>query len=173
VASKALIVIITTTAVLLAGCATTPPLATTEIKQELPPPPAAPRKATAAKPPPAPPEPSRPPADQTAKKIAPPRGAQIMSLVEADTSWIDYGSTFLVTRRNTATVPTVPLFRQAIVVAAVRAALAGLPAEPTAEFSGGALTLSFARGSAIEVASAINRAIAVPEVLRLRVVLRG
>ncbi len=94
-------------------------------------------------------------------------------MVDADTSWIDYGSTFLVTRRNTGTVPAVPLFRQAIVVAAVRDAMAGLPAEPTAEFSSGSLTLNFTRGSPEEIAAAINRAIAVPEVLRLRVVLRG
>ncbi|MFZ4483338.1 MAG: hypothetical protein ACOYOL_05075 [Chthoniobacterales bacterium] len=96
-----------------------------------------------------------------------------MSMVQGDTSWIDYGSSFLVTRRGTTTVPAVPLFRQAIVVAAVRATVAGQPAEPTAEFSSGALTLTFTRGSPEEVASTINRAIAVPEVLQVRVVLHG
>lgn len=172
-ASKVLIVILTLAAVILAGCATTPPTTMAEVKREASPPSAHATKTPASKPTAPAPEARPASGEPTTKLPAPPRGTQIMSLVEGDTSWIDYGSSFLVTRRNTTSLPPVPLFRQAIVVAAVRAAVAGLPAEPTTEFSGGTLTLNFARGSPVEVASAINRAIAVPEVLRLRVVLRG
>ena len=53
-----------------------------------------------------------------------------------------------------------PLFRQAIVLANVRAAVAGLPAQPKAEFQRGLLTLTFPRGTQPEVATAINRTLA-------------
>jgi hypothetical protein len=78
------------------------------------------------------------------------------------------GGSLLVTR-GTAGEP-VPLFRQAIVLANVRAAVAGLPAQPQAEFQRGLLTLTFPRGTQPEVATAINRTLAIPEVTRLRVI---
>lgn len=81
---------------------------------------------------------------------------------------VNEGNSLLVTR-STAAAP-VPLFRQAIVLANVRAAVAGLPAQPKAEFQRGLLTLTFPRGTQPEVATAINRALAIPEVTRLRVI---
>ena len=72
----------------------------------------------------------------------------------------------LIITRGAAT--PVPLFRQAIVLANVRAAVAGLPAQPKAEFQRGLLTLTFLVGTKPDVVSAINRALAVPEVTRLR-----
>jgi len=61
----------------------------------------------------------------------------------------------------------VPLFRQAIVLANVRAAIAGLPAPPKAEFQRGLLTLTFGQATSEQIAAAVNRAIEVPEVTRL------
>ena len=72
----------------------------------------------------------------------------------------------LIITRGAAT--PVPLFRQAIVLANVRAAVAGLPAQPKAEFQRGLLTLTFPAGTKPDVVSEINRALAVPEVTRLR-----
>lgn len=81
----------------------------------------------------------------------------------------DQGNALLVTRAGTATAP-VPLFRQAIVLANVRAALSGHPAGPSAEFRRGILNLTFRRGTPVQMAAAINRTLLVPEVTRLRVV---
>ena len=77
----------------------------------------------------------------------------------------------IVTRAGAAQAQPVPLFRQAIVLANVRAAVAGLPAQPKAEFQRGLLTLTFPRGTHAEMAAAVNRAFAVPEVSRIQVVL--
>jgi len=76
----------------------------------------------------------------------------------------------IVTRAGAAQAQPVPLFRQAIVLAKVRAAVAGLPAQPKAEFQRGLLTLTFPRGTQAEMAAAVNRAFAVPEVSRIQVV---
>ena len=76
----------------------------------------------------------------------------------------------IVTRAGAAQAQPVPLFRQAIVLANVRAAVAGLPAQPKAEFQRGLLTLTFPRGTQAEMAAAVNRAFAVPEVSRIQVV---
>lgn len=76
------------------------------------------------------------------------------------------GNSLLVSRGPKA--DPVPLFRQAIVLADVRASLAGLPAEPKAEFQRGLLTLTFPRASQAQVTAAINKALTVPEVTRLR-----
>jgi hypothetical protein len=73
----------------------------------------------------------------------------------------------LLISRGANTQP-VPLFRQAIVLANVRAAVAGLPAQPRAEFQRGLLTLTFPPGSKADVTTAINKALTVPEVTRLR-----
>ena len=73
----------------------------------------------------------------------------------------------LLVSRSTTTEP-VPLFRQAIVLANVRAAIAGLPAQPKAEFNRGLLTLTFPPGTQSEATAAINKALTVPEVTRLR-----
>lgn len=68
-----------------------------------------------------------------------------------------------------ATQP-VPLFRQAIVLANVRAAVAGLPAPPQAEFRQGLLTLRFRETTPDQVTAAVNRAMSVPEVTRVQVI---
>jgi len=76
------------------------------------------------------------------------------------------GNSLLVSRGTTAA--PVPLFRQAIVLANVRASVAGLPNPPQAEFRQGLLTLTFPPGSQSEATTAINKALTVPEVTRLR-----
>ena len=77
----------------------------------------------------------------------------------------------MVTKAGATPAQPVPLFRQAIVLANVRAAVAGLPAQPKTEFQRGLLTLTFPRGTQAEVAAAVNRALAVPEVSRIQVIL--
>ncbi len=139
--------------------------------RETPPPPAAPVPPTApALTPPPPPQATpratpRPRARPTPRPAAPaaPTPAAIRGNV------VQEGNALLVSR-GPASAP-VPLFRQAIVLANVRAAVAGLPAQPKAEFQRGLLTLTFPRGTRPEVAAAINRAIEVPEVTRLRAIL--
>jgi hypothetical protein len=64
----------------------------------------------------------------------------------------------------------VPLFRQAIVLANVRAAVADLPAPPQAEFRQGLLTLKFRGANSDQIAAAVNRAMSVPDVARVQVV---
>lgn len=110
---------------------------------------------------PAPPPPSRPKVTKAASR------SELPALVGANSSWNDSGTILLVTRTNPAATAPVPIFRQAIVLANVRAALAGSRAAPKAEFRRGLLTLTFTRGTPAEVAEAINRALSVPEVQRL------
>ena len=74
------------------------------------------------------------------------------------------------TKTGAAQAQPVPLFRQAIVLANVRATVAGLPAQPKAEFQRGLLTLTFPNGTEAEVEAAVKRALAVPEVRRIQVV---
>ena len=76
------------------------------------------------------------------------------------------GNSLLVTRGTTTAA--VPLFRQAIVLANVRASVASLPNPPEAEFRQGLLTLTFPPGSQSEATAAINKALSIPEVTRLR-----
>jgi hypothetical protein len=64
----------------------------------------------------------------------------------------------------------VPLFRQAIVLANVRAAVAGLPAPPQAEFRQGLLTLKFRGASEKEITAALQRTMEVAEVTRVQVI---
>jgi hypothetical protein len=101
------------------------------------------------------------PAPAAAAKPTPPRAATINANVTRD------ADNSLLVSRGTATEP-VPLFRQAIVLANVRAAVAGLPAQPKAEFNRGLLTLTFPPGSQGEATTAINKALTIPEVTRLR-----
>lgn len=98
------------------------------------------------------------------------RYSDLPSLINADSMWTTYGRSLIVTRG--ADEP-VPLFRQAIVLAAVRDALADSPALPKAEFLKGMLTLTFGKGTSAEIARDINRAIAVPEVAKLAVWVGG
>jgi hypothetical protein len=106
--------------------------------------------------------PTAPLAAQSATPTAP--QPQLASLIRANVT--RDGNTLYVSR-GAANAP-VPLFRQAIVLANVRSALANTPA--TAEFRRGILTVTFPRGTAQQIASAINRTLQVPEVNRLRAV---
>lgn len=92
-------------------------------------------------------------------------------MINAHARWVDFGQSMIVTRANTPDAPTVPLFRQAIVLAAVRAAVAGCASPPVAEFKHGLLMLTFAGGTPADIANAVNRAIAVPDVVRVGVML--
>lgn len=111
------------------------------------------------------PIPRTPPAPQPAARTAP----TPLPATTIRANVISQGNSYLVSR-DTAADP-VPLFRQAIVLANVRAAVAGLPAQPKAEFRRGLLTLTFLDGTQPEIAAAINRALSVPEVTKLRATL--
>lgn len=88
-------------------------------------------------------------------------------------SWTDPGFSSLVVKRgDPSTLRPVPLFRQANVLASVRAALAASPAQPRAEFTHGTLKLTFDRGSNEEIAAAVKQALAVPEAENIRVSLQ-
>jgi len=76
----------------------------------------------------------------------------------------------IVTKPGASPAQPVPLFRQAIVLANVRASLAALPNPPQAEFRQGLLTLTFREAPGEQVTTAVNRAIAVPEVARIQVI---
>lgn len=95
--------------------------------------------------------------------------ASLPGLIRAQAQWVEYGRSLVVARPDASGADPVPIFRQAIVLAAVRSALAGYPSPPVAEFKHGLLTLTFPRGTEAEIATAINRAIAVPGVARLGV----
>jgi hypothetical protein len=141
---------------LLAGCALLekkPPAEPPEAKQVVAPSERATRATTAARRTSAPSKPAKPATtSQTSAPIATP-GA---------------GNTFIVTKPGASAAPPVPLFRQAIVLANVRASVAGLPNPPQAEFRQGLLTLTFPSGSRADATAAINKALAVPEVTRVR-----
>lgn len=94
-----------------------------------------------------------------------------MPLIRAKSSWIEQGRSLAVIRN--APGQPVPLFRQAIVLAEVRATLAKTPVRPKAEFRRGQLTLTFSRGTPAQIADAINRTIGIPEVQRLVAVFPG
>jgi len=105
------------------------------------------------------------------KKVTPSSNTpydDLLPLLEGNASWNTYGHDLTVT--NGAN-PPVPIFRQAIVLAAVRATLADSPVEPTAEFLKGTLTLKFNHGTSREIAADINRTLKVPEVSTLCILL--
>jgi hypothetical protein len=79
-------------------------------------------------------------------------------------------SSALITKPGAPATQPVPLFRQAIVLANVRAAVADLPSPPQAEFRQGLLTLKFRGASSDQIAAAVNRAMTVPDVARVQVV---
>jgi len=146
-------------ALLLGSCAslrpTAAPPATTPQQ-----PPASPREVAASASKPAPRPGPRPAVKPRPSPVRTPAATEtIQGSVQQD------GNALVITRG--APIP-VPLFRQAIVLANVRAAVAGLPAQPKAEFQRGLLTLTFPNSSQPEITAAINRALAVPEVNRLR-----
>ena len=172
--SKAVIALAAAAALALAGCATArkPP---TPAPQPEPAPQAQPEIHAPARPAATPvparhaPQPPPRPKAPAAAAAPTPRQPALPSLIEGKTTWVDYGRSLVVARDSTPGVPPVPLFRQAIVLASVRAAVAGSPAAPKAEFRRGLLTLTFPGGTTQEIAAAVNRAIAVPEVSKLGV----
>lgn len=95
--------------------------------------------------------------------------ADLPPLLHGNASWNTYGRDLVVTHRVVS--QPVPIFRQAIVLAAVRAELAKSPIEPKAEFLKGILTLTFDRGTSAEVAADINRTLDIPEVAALNALL--
>jgi hypothetical protein len=112
-----------------------------------------------------------PAAAPTATPSPPAAWQDVLPLVKADTAWLDDGRTFLARREQAASNDGVPLFRQAIVLASVRAGLAGTPAAPQAEFRNGLITLTFDRGTPQQIAASVNKTLDGREVSRLRVVL--
>ncbi len=86
-------------------------------------------------------------------------------------SWTEQGRSMVVVRDAAGSDKTVPLFRQAIVLGQVRSALAESKAAPAATFGHGSLTLDFSQGSTEEIAEAVNKALAVPEVGSVQVLL--
>lgn len=159
-------------AVLLAGCATarkepSPP------QPALTAPPAAPRPAAT-------PAPERPKTRPSSRPAAPrpqpgtpaENRADLPVLIGAGTTWTAPGYQSLAVNRGTSPQQPVPIFRQAGTLAAVRAALAGSPAQPQAEFRNGVLTLKFDRGSNAEIASAVNKTLSVTGSRNLQVTLQ-
>ena len=159
---KSLLIAASTAALLAGGCASFRPPAT-PAPDRPPAAPSSPRALGAPVPKPTPRPAPRPVARPTPRP-APTPAATPPQTIRANI--VREGNSLLVARGPTAA--PVPLFRQAIVLANVRAAVAGLPAPPQAEFQRGLLTLTFPRGSQGEITTAINQALAVPEVTRLR-----
>lgn len=117
------------------------------------------------------PSPVRKTSSSVAPKTTPAPSADIIFLIRAKATWIEHGRS-LVVITSTAGQP-VPLFRQAIVLASVRAALAKGSIRPDAEFRRGLLTLTFSNGTPAQIAEAINRALSIPEVRKLVAILPG
>ena len=84
-------------------------------------------------------------------------------MIGGDATWVDPGRTLVVNRGTPAARQPVPIFRQAGVLAAVRANLSGSPAKPRAEFRRGLLTLTFDGGNNAEIAAAVRRAMNTPD----------
>ncbi len=169
---KILIAVLAASVILVGGCTRVHEEAKPQDRASITPAPGTePPKPVPSRTPAKPATPPRPPAvsRETAPPPAPTR-AELPPLINAAAAWTDYGKSLVVTRGRHQPVP---LFRQAIVLASVRAAVAGSPAAPRAEFRRGLLTLTFGRGTNAEIAAAINRAIAVPEVTRLEILLQG
>ena len=157
----------TAAALALAGC-TTPkekpaPAATATVapKPKPAPAPVAPK----AKPRPAPRSSSPPPTPTPA-----PARAELPGMIQSGAQWTSPGFQSLSVRQGGPIQP-VPIFRQAGTLASVRAALAGSPAMPQAEFRNGVLTLKFDRGSNAEIASAVNKTLSVAGTRNLQVTL--
>lgn len=159
---KKLVITACTAALLASGCAglRQPPAPKAAPPQESP---ASPRAVAT----PSPKLAARPVPRPMARPTPRPTPARTATPIPAIRANVTKDGNSLVVARGPAAAP-VPLFRQAIVLANVRAAVAGLPAQPQAEFQRGLLTLDFARGSQSEINTAINKALGVPEVTRLR-----
>ncbi|MBE2179356.1 MAG: hypothetical protein IAE97_02690 [Chthoniobacterales bacterium] len=165
---KILIAVLAASVILAGGCTRVHEEAKPQDRVSVAPPGTVPPKPVPARTLAKPSTPPRPP--EAPREAAPPPRADLPPLIHAASAWTDYGKSLVVTRGRHQPVP---LFRQAIVLASVRAAVAGSPAAPRVEFRRGRLTLTFGRGTNAEIAAAINRAIDVPEVTRLEILLQG
>ena len=103
-----------------------------------------------------------PPAPRPATPPAPTR-SDLPGLIGGGATWVDPGRALVVNRGTPAARQPVPIFRQAGVLAAVRANLAGSAAKPRAEFRRGLLTLTFDGGNNAEIAAAVRRAMNTPD----------
>lgn len=93
---------------------------------------------------------------------------QLPGLVQGSFRWTDPGRSFTATANDVRPeVPPVPLFRQAIVLADVRAALASSPARPKADFRHGALSIEFRGANDAQIADAVNRVFATGAIERV------
>jgi hypothetical protein len=99
-----------------------------------------------------------------------PKPATASPTPPSGTSTAPFSSALIIKRGAPATQQPVPLFRQAIVLANVRAAVADLPAPPQAEFRQGLLTLKFRGANSDQIAAGVNRAMSIPDVARVQVV---
>jgi len=143
--------------------------------------PPVPAQATVVAPPPAPPRPAAPrrprakPAPTPTPAPPAPAGrasySTLPSMITDPASWTEQGRSMVVVRDAAGSDKTVPLFRQAIVLGQVRSALAESKAAPAATFGHGSLTLDFSQGSTEEIAEAVNKALAVPEVGSVQILL--
>lgn len=168
-ASKTSIVRLCAVSLLLVGCATLrekPLPAKREARASSPAPAAGSAPATASQQ-----APVRVPARKSPPAPAQSARSDLASSIGNGATWLVPGQTVAVNRGTAPTQP-VPLFRQAGVLASVRAALAGSPTQPQAEFRHGVLTLTFKGGNNDEIASAVNRAMSVPEARKLQVTLQ-
>lgn len=172
-ASKTRIALLGTAAILLAGCAA--------VREQ--PAPAAPAAQVAPAPAPKPAaqrttaKPKAQTVSHPALRKSPQPGAQasrsdLPAVIGSGATWAVPGKTVIVNRGVAGSTPAVPLFRQAGVLASVRAAVQDSPAQPQAEFRRGVLTLTFNRGSNDEIAAAVNKALSIPEARKLQVSLQ-
>jgi hypothetical protein len=92
-----------------------------------------------------------------------PARSDLPAMIGGGAKWVDPGRTLVVNRGTPAARQPVPIFRQAGVLAAVRANLAGSPAKPRAEFRRGLLTLTFDSGNNAEIAAAVRSAMNTPD----------
>jgi len=98
--------------------------------------------------------------------------AELPGMIGEGAAWTAPGFQSLAVSRGASPQQPVPIFRQAGTLASVRAALAGSPAQPQAEFRNGVLTLKFDRGSNEEIASAVNKTLSVTGSRTLQVTLQ-
>lgn len=154
---KALIII--ASAGMLAGCSTPQHTPAANLHVSSP-------NAVIAEPKPLPIAPAKKPDPRTTPRPALRPPAPNTSLTEMINGTVSQNGRQLTVTRGAPTA-AVPLFRQAIVLAAVRATLNNFRPAPQASFQRGQLHLDFASGSEAEIATVINRTLDLPEVTRL------
>lgn len=103
---------------------------------------------------------------------APARRETVESLLRSGVAVSREGPVLHVRPRGAVTDEPLPLFRQAIVLTALRSELRnGTAAAPRVDIRDGVVVLAFSGGTAAEIAAAIDRAVTTPHVSRVRAVL--